>query len=237
MPSAPIREAEFRKTLGELHAIDVVAAGADAAEKDRLHRAECVEHGLKLGGLTADLGRQRRAHAFIVRRAALQIGDPAQDGFLAAGLRGLVAEAIRHISNSPRKFLFDNFGPGRRDPPRQSGAKRRLLKQHLLHLGLVVAQENHEMAVGGRKRRRRHWTGPRISAVRVSPTNSRLPSRVTDSTRLGSQFVPADIGVERLRIDRGIPPRQFGDAGGTGGPAVLRQRQLGWLSRIARWRR
>lgn len=44
----PQQQPELRRTIGELHAINIVTAGTDAAEEDRLHRAERLEHRLQL---------------------------------------------------------------------------------------------------------------------------------------------------------------------------------------------
>jgi len=104
-----------------------------------------------LGCLTADLGRQRRAHAVIVRGAALHVLDPAQHGFPAARGRHLVSKPIRHFGDAPREFVLDELGLGGRDRGANPRAGRRILKQDLAHLGLVVAQENDEIVMAARK--------------------------------------------------------------------------------------
>ena len=40
----PQQQPKLRKTIGELHAINVVTARTDAAKEDRPYRAECLEH-------------------------------------------------------------------------------------------------------------------------------------------------------------------------------------------------
>ena len=124
----PQQDAEFRDAIDELHAIDVVATRADAAEEDRFHRAERLEHGLQLGRLAPDLGRQRRAHPLVIGRSALQIIDPSQNRLLAARQRDLIPESIRCRRDPTRKVFLDRLRPGRADPWRQSGAIHRLVQ-------------------------------------------------------------------------------------------------------------
>src|SRR5258708_8186404 len=46
------RDPKLRGAVGELHTIDVVAAGTDAAKEDRLDGTERIQHRLNLGSLT-----------------------------------------------------------------------------------------------------------------------------------------------------------------------------------------
>ena len=159
LPSAAQQEADFRNAIGELHAIDVVPTGADAAKEDRFHGAECLEHRLQFGKLLPDLGSQRCAHALVVWSAALQVLDPSQDRFLAARQRRLFPESIGSLSNSPRKFLFEQLCPVRGDPRREPRSGDRLLKQDLVTFPWPSR----------RKMTRSSWLPEKASAHRLRP--------------------------------------------------------------------
>src|SRR5260221_407994 len=103
----PPQEPELRKTIGELHNINVITAGADATKENRLHRAERLEHRLQLGRLAPDLGSQRCTHAVIIGGTMLQVLDASQNRLPAARQRGLFPESIGGRCNSPLEFLFD----------------------------------------------------------------------------------------------------------------------------------
>ena len=122
------QQPKLRKTIGELHAVEVVTAGADAAKEDRLHRAERVEHGLQFGRVAADFCRQRCTHPVIIRSAAAHVLDPSQDRLLAARHRGLFSESIGDFRNATRKLLLDRLCPGNADPRRDPGSRHRIMQ-------------------------------------------------------------------------------------------------------------
>ena len=129
LSSAPSRMPKFRDAIGELHAVEVVATRADAAEEDQFHRAERLEHGLQLGRLATDFGRQRlRSSGRNWARRGCRSSIPRRIASLLPGSGVCSLNRSGDFRNPTRKFLLDRLCPGRADPRREPGALHRLVQ-------------------------------------------------------------------------------------------------------------